>query len=44
VHRLLSLGLSPADAASIVGKPVNYVTAITSSARKASSNRGKKGD
>jgi hypothetical protein len=35
VHRLIGLGLQPAEVASVVGKPVNYVTAITSSAKKA---------
>ena len=35
IQWLLGLGLQPAEVASIVGKPVNYVTAVTSSARKA---------
>jgi hypothetical protein len=30
IQRLISLGLQPAEIASIVGKPVNYVTAVTS--------------
>jgi hypothetical protein len=44
VQRLLGLGLLPAEVASIVGKPVNYVTAITSSAKNASARKGKQGD
>jgi len=28
IERLLSAGASPAEAAKIVGKPVNYVTAV----------------
>ncbi|MFQ5804373.1 MAG: hypothetical protein ACE5JQ_15900 [Candidatus Methylomirabilales bacterium] len=28
VHRLMSLGLAPGEVASVIGKPVNYVTAI----------------
>ena len=30
VRRLVDLGLAPAEVASILGKPVNYVTAILS--------------
>ena len=39
VNWLLGLGLPPAEVAAIVGKPVNYVTAITSSAKKASKRK-----
>jgi hypothetical protein len=38
VHRLLDLGFSSAETASIIGKPVNYVTAL-SSAKKAKSKK-----
>ena len=31
VHRLLDLGFSSAETASIVGKPLNYITALSSS-------------
>ena len=30
VRRLVDLGLAPAEVASVLGKPVNYVTAILS--------------
>jgi hypothetical protein len=33
VHKLSSLGLSPSEIAKILGKPVNYVTAIKSTKR-----------
>jgi hypothetical protein len=39
VQRLLALGLQPAEVASIVGKPVNYVTAITANARAAAKKK-----
>jgi hypothetical protein len=35
VERLLSMGLEPAQVASIVGKPLSHVTSITAKARKA---------
>jgi hypothetical protein len=31
VHRLLDYGLSPAEVSSIIGKPLNYITALASS-------------
>jgi hypothetical protein len=33
VHRLLDLGFSSAETASIIGKPLNYVTALSSAKR-----------
>ena len=33
VHKLSSLGLSPSEVAKILGKPVNYVTAIKATKR-----------
>jgi hypothetical protein len=33
VHRLIDLGFSPSETASIIGKPLNYVTALSSSKR-----------
>ena len=41
VDRLLAIGLEPAEVASIIGKPVNYITAITAKARKASRTKEK---
>jgi hypothetical protein len=41
VQRLVELGLEPAEVASIVGKPVNYITAITSKARRSMREKGK---
>ena len=41
VHRLLDLGLTPAETAGILGKGVNYVTAVISSKKK---RAGKKSD
>ena len=43
VQRLLGLGLQPAEVASILGKPVNYVTAITSNAQRASKKKENRG-
>ncbi len=34
IERLLKLGLSTAEVAAIIGKPVNYVTAVTSTKKK----------
>jgi len=42
VQWLLGLGLQPAEVASIVGKPVNYVTAITSTAKRTSMKKEKR--
>ena len=43
VHRLINLGFSPSETASIIGKPLNYVTALSSSKRaKAKSQGGSK--
>lgn len=39
VRRLLDMGLSPAEVASIVGKPVNYVTAIKSARTRTSKKK-----
>lgn len=39
IQRLLALGLSKADVAAVIGKPVNYVTAVTST-KKARSAKG----
>ena len=36
VQWLLGVGLQPVEVASIIGKPVNYVTAISSGARNTS--------
>lgn len=35
IEKLLSLGLSNSEVAAIIGKPVKYVTAVTSKKRKA---------
>ena len=40
VYRLLDLGFSSAETASIIGKPPNYVTAL-SSAKKARAKKSK---
>ena len=45
VHRLLDLGFTSAEVASIIGKPLNYVTALSSSRKakaKASDGGGRK--
>jgi len=34
IERLLSFGLSKPEVASIIGKPINYVTAVTSGKKK----------
>lgn len=34
IERLLKLGLSKAEVAAIIGKPINYVTAVTSTKKK----------
>ena len=34
IGRLLSAGVAPAEVASIVGKPLNYVTAVNSRRKK----------
>ena len=41
VHRLLDLGFSSSETSSIVGKPLNYVTAL-SSAKKAKAKKPNK--
>ena len=41
VHRLLDLGFSSAETASIISKPLNYVTAL-SSAKRAKIKKQKK--
>jgi hypothetical protein len=35
IERLLGFGFSPAEVAQIIGKPANYVTAVTAGKRKA---------
>lgn len=40
VNRLISLGLAPAEVASIIGKPVNYITAILAT-KKARAKKAK---
>jgi hypothetical protein len=40
IQKLLGLGFSPAEVASILRKPVNYVTAVTSSARRTPTRKG----
>jgi hypothetical protein len=42
IERLLSAGASPAEAAKIVGKPVNYVTAVLAM-RSKRGHRSRKG-
>jgi hypothetical protein len=42
VHRLLDYGLSPPEVSSIIGRPVNYITALTSSKRKKADARKQK--
>jgi len=41
VHRLLDFGLSSSEIASIVGKPINYVTALSSAKRAKGKKSGK---
>jgi hypothetical protein len=41
VHRLLDYGLTPAEVASIVGKPLNYITAMSSQKNKKASAKKK---
>lgn len=43
IHWLRGLGLQPAEVASIVGKPINYVTAVNSSSRQAAKKKEKRG-
>jgi len=33
VHRLINLGLTPREVAAIIGKPINYVTAVLATKR-----------
>lgn len=42
IERLLGLGLAPAEVASVIGKPVNYVTAVTASSKTASKKKKRK--
>jgi hypothetical protein len=42
VQWLLSMGLSQSEVASIVGKPMNYATAMASTAKKASKKKGQR--
>jgi hypothetical protein len=42
VDRLLSMGLEPAQIASIIGKPITHVTSITAKARKAARTKEKR--
>ena len=41
VERLLDLGLSKSDVADVIGKKVNYVTAITSAKKRRGSRKGR---
>lgn len=41
VQKLLEMGFAPAEVAGMIGKPVNYVTAITAGKRKSAKNKGK---
>jgi len=43
VHRLLDLGFSSAEIASIMGKPLNYVTALSSAKKAKAKKAGGKG-
>lgn len=42
VHRLLDLGFSSPETASIVGKPLNYVTALSSTKKAKAKKAGEK--
>lgn len=41
VHRLIALGLAPSEVANIIGKPVNYVTALLATKRARARRRTK---